>query len=169
MPNSSYLTAASRLMWTKCNKARWNIRPISLMQSAITQPQDATYQQLGEGGGGRENPLVAMFLLNAPPFLFYPPLTFLTLLPSRNIFLFFFLNTNQTLKCLSLTHTHNKNDPFLHLWRFYFFTFIWLFVIRLRFVFGRLDNGTVNLSHGAQQSKEESVFQHRMVLLLLWG
>lgn len=26
------------------------------MQSAITQPQDATYQQLGEGGGERKPP-----------------------------------------------------------------------------------------------------------------
>lgn len=66
----------------------------------------------GGVGGGGENPLVAMFLLSAPPFLFYPPLTFLTLLPSGKIFFVFFFNTNQRLNCLSLTYTHNKNDPF---------------------------------------------------------
>lgn len=54
------------------------------MQSAITEPQDATYQQLG--GGGRGNPPVSQFLLNAPSLSFYPlllpfVLTFSTLPP----------------------------------------------------------------------------------------
>lgn len=42
------------------------------MQSAITQPQDATYQQLRRGGG--ENPPISLFLLSAPSLSFYPPL-----------------------------------------------------------------------------------------------
>lgn len=53
----------------------------------------------------------------------------------------------------SLTRTI-KMIHFLHLCGFYFLTFIWLFVIRLQPVFGRFDNRTVNLSHGAQQSKK---------------
>lgn len=133
------------------------------MQSAITEPQDATYQQLRRWGGWgrRRNPPVLLRLHNAPSLLFY-----LLLLPvcSHSPQLLYpqddyFLYTHQTLKCFSLSLSHSfsliyaiKMIHFLHLCDFYFLTFIWLFVIRLQPVFGRFDNRSVNLSCGAQQS-----------------
>lgn len=121
-------------------------------------PAPGCYLPAAEGGG--ENPLGPLFLLSAPSLLFYPPLTFLSLLPPRMIFFRFFAHKSNTEMFIPHSHATIKMIHFLHLCGFYFLAFIWLFVIRLRLVFGRFDNRTVNLSHGAQQSKKAcSVFK----------
>lgn len=127
------------------------------MQSAITEPQVATYQQLRRGKRG-ENPSFHCFssvlLLFRFILLFFLCSHILNFYPQDNYFFFFTHKSNTEMFIPhSLTRTI-KMIHFLHLCGFYFLTFIWLFVIRLQPVFGRFDNRTVNLSHGAQQSKK---------------
>lgn len=110
------------------------------------------YLPAAEEGEERRKSLVSLFLLSAL-LLFFLCSHILNFYPQDNYFFFTHKSNTEMFIPHSLTRTI-KMIHFLHLCGFYFLTFIWLFVIRLQPVFGRFDNRTVNLSHGAQQSKK---------------